>query len=104
MGLRLHQSFEIFPGVRLNFNGGGITATFGVPSASINIGRHGIRSTVGIPPDRRFRDNYQIPVCLYRKALFTNRGGVEEEYQSSDMEAATNFGRAFEAFKPALAA
>lgn len=49
MGLRFRHSFKLFPGVRLNLSGGGVSATFGVPGASINVGLRGVRSTVGIP-------------------------------------------------------
>jgi len=55
-------------------------------------------------PDRRFRDNYRIPICLYGRLLFTTPGGVEEEYQFSNAEAAGNFARAFDAYKAALSA
>jgi len=54
--------------------------------------------------DLRFRDNYRIPICLYGRLLFTSPGGVEEEYQFSNAEAAGNFARAFEAYKQALSA
>jgi len=49
MGLRFRHSFVLFPGVRLNLSGGGISATFGVPGASVNVGSRGVGSTVGIP-------------------------------------------------------
>jgi len=49
MGLRFRQSFEVFPGVRLNLSGSGITASFGVDGATVNAGAHGVRSTIGIP-------------------------------------------------------
>jgi len=49
MGLRFRQSFEVFPGVRLNLSGSGITASFGVDGATVNVGAHGVRSTIGIP-------------------------------------------------------
>ncbi|WP_033483364.1 DUF4236 domain-containing protein [Xanthomonas citri] len=49
MGLQFRQSFEVFPGVRLNLSGSGITASFGVDGATVNVGAQGIRSTIGIP-------------------------------------------------------
>lgn len=49
MGLRFRQSFEFFPGVRINLSGSGITASFGVDGATVNVGAHGVRSTIGIP-------------------------------------------------------
>ena len=49
MGLRFRQSFELFPGVRLNLSGSGITASFGVDGATVNVGANGARATLGIP-------------------------------------------------------
>jgi len=54
--------------------------------------------------DLRFKDNYRIPICLYGRLLFTSPGGVEEEYQFSNAEAAGNFARAVDAYKRALSA
>jgi hypothetical protein len=53
-------------------------------------------------PDRRFRGNYQIPVCLYGRLMFSSPGGVQEEYQFSNVHAAGEFARAFEAYQAAL--
>lgn len=55
-------------------------------------------------PDRRFRDNYQIPVCLYGRLMFASPGGVQEEYQFSNVNAAGEFARAFDAYQAALSA
>ena len=49
MGLRYRHSFKLFPGVRLNLSGGGVSATIGVRGASVNVGRRGVRGNVGIP-------------------------------------------------------
>lgn len=49
MGLRFRQSFEVFPGVRLNLSGSGITASFGVDGATVNVGARGVRSAIGVP-------------------------------------------------------
>lgn len=54
-------------------------------------------------PDMRFRDNYQIPLCLYGRMVFTTPGGVEEEYQFSNAAVAGEFARAFDAYRSALA-
>jgi hypothetical protein len=54
--------------------------------------------------DLRFRDNYQIPICVYGRLLFTSVAGIEEEYQFSNMEAAANFVGAFESYKASLSA
>ena len=49
MGLRFRRSFKMFPGVRLNVSRGGISASFGVRGATVNVGKHGVRGTAGIP-------------------------------------------------------
>jgi len=54
-------------------------------------------------PDLRFRDNYQIPLCLYGRMVFTTSGGVEEEYQFSDAAVASEFAKAFAAYRSVLA-
>lgn len=49
MGLGFRKTVKLFPGVRLNFNGGGISTTVGVRGASVNIGRRGTYLNVGLP-------------------------------------------------------
>lgn len=49
MGLRFRQSFQLFPGVRLRLSKSGLSASFGVPGATVNIGSRGVQSTVGVP-------------------------------------------------------
>jgi len=50
-------------------------------------------------PDKRFKDNYQIPVVQYGRLRFSNSTGVNEEYQSSHYEAAEEFGNAFQEYR-----
>lgn len=49
MGLRFRKSFQLFPGVKLNVSGGGVSASFGAPGATFNVSESGVRATVGIP-------------------------------------------------------
>lgn len=49
MGFRFRKSVTLFPGVRLNFSGGGISTTLGVRGASVNISGRGSYLTVGLP-------------------------------------------------------
>ncbi|HLO99904.1 MAG TPA: DUF4236 domain-containing protein [Fimbriimonas sp.] len=49
MGLRFRRSFKLFPGVRLNISKSGLSTSFGIRGASVNIGSRGVRGTVGIP-------------------------------------------------------
>lgn len=45
-------------------------------------------------PDRRFADNYRIPICEYGSLRFTSNTGLNEEYQFSSAAAALQFGQA----------
>lgn len=74
-----------------------------VPSDSTLVGETWAKVNKNGTPDLRFKDNYRIPIALYGKMLFTSAGGVEEEYQFSNAEAAKEFARAFEGYKSALA-
>jgi len=73
-----------------------------VPSDSKLVGETWAKVNKNGSPDLRFKDNYRIPIALYGKMLFTSTGGVEEEYQFSNAEAAMAFGRAFDSYKSAL--
>jgi hypothetical protein len=53
-------------------------------------------------PDRRFRDNYQIPVCRYGRIKLSSSTGLAEEYQFSNARSATAFGQAFDDYQAAL--
>lgn len=49
MNWRIRRSVKLFPGVRLNFTGGGLSTTIGVRGASINIGKSGAYLNLGLP-------------------------------------------------------
>jgi hypothetical protein len=50
MAFRFRKSIRIFPGVRLNIGKNGISSvSIGRPGATMNIGQHGVRRTIGIP-------------------------------------------------------
>ncbi|HEX7855243.1 MAG TPA: DUF4236 domain-containing protein [Sphingobium sp.] len=74
-----------------------------VPSDSQVVGHTWAKVNKNGSPDLRFRDNYQIPLCVYGRMVFTTPGGVEEEYQFSNATAAGEFARAFDAYRSALA-
>lgn len=48
MGLRFRKSFKLFPGVRLNVSKSGVSASFGGPGATLNVGPRGVRGTAGL--------------------------------------------------------
>lgn len=54
-------------------------------------------------PDRRFKENYQIPVCLYGQIAFRSQTGVTEEYMVSNANAALAFVNAVRAYQQVLA-
>lgn len=50
MGLRYRRSFRLSRSARLNVTGHGISSvSIGRPGSTVNIGRRGVRSTIGIP-------------------------------------------------------
>lgn len=49
MGLRVHRSIKILPGVKINLGLRGPSLSVGEPGATVNLGRHGARSTLGVP-------------------------------------------------------
>ncbi|MGH1591339.1 hypothetical protein ACRBEV_26975 [Methylobacterium phyllosphaerae] len=53
-------------------------------------------------PDRRFRDNRQIPVVRYGELRFSTPDGVVEAYHVSNCDAAIAFGNAFHALQSEL--
>lgn len=66
-----------------------------VPSDAKVVGQTWAKVNKDGSPDRRFANNYAIPVCLYGGLTFTSPGGVFEEYQFSDAMAAAEFTDAF---------
>jgi hypothetical protein len=55
-------------------------------------------------PDRRFANNYRIPVAGYGGYEITSSGGIREAYQISDAKKADRFARAFVDFQNKLRA
>ncbi|MGO4389057.1 SH3 domain-containing protein [Microvirga sp. 2YAF29] len=53
-------------------------------------------------PDRRFKDNYQIPIVRYGELRFSTPTGIAEAYQVSNCEAALAFGAAFQRLQAEL--
>ncbi len=53
-------------------------------------------------PDRRFKDNYRIPIAAYGELLITNSSGIQEEYNCSNNEQTQMFVSAFNWYKSAI--
>lgn len=73
-----------------------------VPSDAEVISRTWAKVNKDGSPDRRFRDNYQIPVCVYGRVKLTSPSGLCEEYQFSNARSAAAFGQAFGDYQAAL--
>ncbi|MDT8322035.1 MAG: DUF4236 domain-containing protein [Xanthomonadales bacterium] len=54
-------------------------------------------------PDRRFADNYQIPVVEYAKLTITSPSGLNEEYMLSNFSAVAQFSSVWKAFRQVVA-
>lgn len=66
-----------------------------LPNDSEQVGQVWAKSNRDGSPDRRFRDNYQIPLMRYGEISFRSKTGLNEVYQVSNW-------RALEAFQGAL--
>jgi hypothetical protein len=49
MGFRFRRSVKIAPGIRLHLSKSGVSASFGRPGATVNVGPRGLKGTVGLP-------------------------------------------------------
>ena len=88
----LHATFD---GVRFH-------ETEGVPRDAKMVGQTWAKTNKDGLPDRRFKENYQIPICLYGRITFRSQTGVTEEYMVSDAKAALAFVEALNAYKTSL--
>ena len=74
-----------------------------VPNDATVIGRTWAKTNRDGSPDRRFKENYEIPICRYGKMSFRSETGVTEEYLVSNADAALSFARAVKHYQDALA-
>lgn len=77
--------------------------TESVPRDAEVVGQTWAKTNKDGSPDRRFKENYAIPICLYGQIAFRSQTGVTEEYMVSNAAAALAFGAAMNACKTALA-
>jgi hypothetical protein len=52
--------------------------------------------------DRRFRDNFQIPVCRYGKLIFEGKNGIKEIYLFSNFKLTSAFFQSFSLYRNLL--
>ena len=74
-----------------------------IPSDAQVVGQAWAKSNKDGSPDRRFRDNCQIPIALYGSVTFTSPSGLLEEFQTSNAELAKRFTKAWETFQASFA-
>ncbi|WP_222890246.1 DUF4236 domain-containing protein [Enterobacter sp. C2] len=74
----------------------------GVPSDSLIDGHTWAKTNKNGSPDRRFKDNYQIPICVYGGITFNSQTGVTEEYMVSNADAAQAFAEAVKRYQTSL--
>lgn len=75
----------------------------GVPKDAEVIGHTWAKANKDGSPDRRFKDNHQIPICRYGRLTFQSGSGVTEEYMFSNAAAAEAFAAAVARYQVALA-
>lgn len=71
------------------------TETGTVPRDSKIIDRTWAKVNKNGTPDKRFKENYQIPVVRYGEISLRTSTGLNEEYEFSNYEFTEDFGRAF---------
>jgi hypothetical protein len=74
----------------------------GVPPDAEVLGNTWAKANKDGSPDRRFADNYAIPICAYGLVAFRSSGGIREEYMFSNWRATEAFAMAFVSYQEAL--
>ncbi len=74
----------------------------GVPSDAAVVGQTWAKCNKDGSPDRRFRDNYQIPVAQYATVHLGSPRGLNEEYMLSNVDKAQRFARGLSDYQAAL--
>jgi hypothetical protein len=85
--------------VTLRFVSTQFTETDPVPSDSQIVGQTWAKCNKDGSPDRRFRDNYQIPVAYYGTLMFSTSDGLDVRYICSNARLAEAFVKVWTAFQ-----
>lgn len=88
--------------LQVSFEGVGFHETEAVPPDSKVVGQTWAKTNQDGSPDRRFKDNYQIPICAYGQVSFRSDTGMREDYMVSSADAALAFVEAIKAYQKAL--
>jgi hypothetical protein len=76
----------------------------GVPADSQVIGKTWAKANKDGSRDRRFADNYEIPIARYGAVKFQSSNGLWEEFQFSNVQKLLNFAYALNTFTASFAA
>jgi hypothetical protein len=98
------QSFAVIDAreVRLSFANTRFLEEEGVPSDSEVVGETWKKANKDGTPDRRFTNNYRIPITKYAELAFTTASGLNEIYMISNCSAAEKFSNAWHAYVAAF--
>lgn len=93
------QAFALieFADVTLTLVSTHFTETGNVPSDTEIVGHTWAKSNKDGSPDRRFHDNYQVPLTHYGSLLFTSPDGLDVRYVCSNAALAERFAKAWAA-------
>lgn len=89
--------------LQITFEGMRFHEDEGVPRDAKVVGHTWAKTNKDGSPDRRFKENYQIPIALYGQIAFRSQTGVTEEFMVSNADAALAFVDAVKAYQNALA-
>jgi hypothetical protein len=73
-----------------------------IPDDAKIVGKAWEKSNKDGTPDRRFRDNRQVPVAFYADLSLTTPDGLNERFHFSNVEKAERFGKAYAEFVTSL--
>jgi hypothetical protein len=88
-----------FRDIKVEFEATGFLEEERVPDDSRVINRVWAKVNKDGSPDRRFRDNYQIPVVEYGRLRLKSSAGLNEEYQFSNFELSRRFAQSWLEFR-----
>lgn len=70
-----------------------------IPKDSIVVDHTWAKVNKNGTPDKRFKDNYQIPICQYGEVELTSETGLNEAYSFSSYEKSSNFAQAMKDYQ-----
>lgn len=91
------DSFSLleYKDIRLDYSPQKFIEEEGVPNDTVVVGNTWKKTNKDGTPDKRFKDNHQIPVAQYGKITIKSTTGMNEEYMVSNAESAKAFALAW---------